>query len=199
MASGSGPNSCARWAGLVRKISSGDEQAIEELYAILSGFVRLTLAQAIGQQSLDDAVHEILLIVLKAILTGELRDPARLMGFVKTVARRHALAHIRSAAFRRRRFAPGVEHLFAPLDDSPDTRLNRFERLERARKALRRLDARDREILERFYLAGEPRQQICEEMQLSETQFRLRKSRAIAKCSWFAGISRPARSVSRIA
>jgi DNA-directed RNA polymerase specialized sigma subunit len=47
---------------------------------------------------------------------------------------------------------------------------------------LRRLKKRDREILERFYLREQNAQQICAEMRLTETQFRLFKSRAIARC-----------------
>jgi RNA polymerase sigma-70 factor (ECF subfamily) len=40
---------------------------------------------------------------------------------------------------------------------------------------------RDREILTRFYLQEESQDQICSEMALSETQFRLLKSRAKAR------------------
>jgi RNA polymerase sigma-70 factor (ECF subfamily) len=46
---------------------------------------------------------------------------------------------------------------------------------------LRELSERDREILVRFYLKEEPQEQICREMSLTETQFRLLKSRAKAK------------------
>jgi RNA polymerase sigma-70 factor, ECF subfamily len=40
---------------------------------------------------------------------------------------------------------------------------------------------RCREILERFYLREQRREQICREMSLTETQFRLLKSRAKAR------------------
>ncbi len=46
---------------------------------------------------------------------------------------------------------------------------------------LRSISNRDREILTRFYLLEQTQQQICVEMQLSETQFRLLKSRAKAR------------------
>ncbi len=47
--------------------------------------------------------------------------------------------------------------------------------------ALECLSSRDREILVRYYLSEQSREQICREMSLTETQFRLAKSRAKAK------------------
>lgn len=51
------------------------------------------------------------------------------------------------------------------------------------------LTARDREILMRFYLEEQSQDQICTEMGLTETQFRLLKSRAKTR---FAEMSRKA-------
>ncbi|HEV2690756.1 MAG TPA: sigma factor-like helix-turn-helix DNA-binding protein [Bryobacteraceae bacterium] len=48
-------------------------------------------------------------------------------------------------------------------------------------EVLANLSERDCEILTRFYLREESQEQICEEMNLSETQFRLLKSRAKAR------------------
>jgi RNA polymerase sigma-70 factor (ECF subfamily) len=49
------------------------------------------------------------------------------------------------------------------------------------RDILAKLSERDREILTRFYLHEESQEQICGEMNLTETQFRLLKSRAKAR------------------
>jgi RNA polymerase sigma factor (sigma-70 family) len=46
---------------------------------------------------------------------------------------------------------------------------------------LESLNQRDRDILVRFYLMEQSQEQICREMSLTETQFRLLKSRAKAK------------------
>ena len=46
---------------------------------------------------------------------------------------------------------------------------------------LKGISRRDREILTRFYLQEQTQEQICSEMKLSETQFRLLKSRAKAR------------------
>jgi RNA polymerase sigma factor (sigma-70 family) len=46
---------------------------------------------------------------------------------------------------------------------------------------LNELSERDREILTRFYLDEQTQEEICQDMNLTETQFRLLKSRAKAR------------------
>jgi len=48
-------------------------------------------------------------------------------------------------------------------------------------QVLQEISPRDREILTRFYLHGQEQDEICQEMNLTETQFRLLKSRAKAR------------------
>ncbi|MBV9677936.1 MAG: sigma-70 family RNA polymerase sigma factor, partial [Acidobacteriaceae bacterium] len=55
------------------------------------------------------------------------------------------------------------------------------QKAELMKSALEGLSKRDRDILVRFYLQEQPQEQICREMSLTETQFRLLKSRAKAK------------------
>ena len=62
------------------------------------------------------------------------------------------------------------------LNPEPDCHSNR-QRAELMRFVLASLSLRDRDILERFYLHEQTQEQICVEMSLSETQFRLLKSR----------------------
>jgi DNA-directed RNA polymerase specialized sigma24 family protein len=171
------------WAGVVGKIRENDGRGMEDLYAAISGSVPGMLRASIhdaprAPQTIEDDLHEILLIVLEAIHGGNLREPACLMGFVRTVTHRQAVAHIRSNIAHRRRFQRGAE--LAPSNDpSPEERFARRERLE---VVLKRLRSRDREILVRFYFHDQPPGQICLEMGLTPTQFRLFKSRALARC-----------------
>ena len=48
-------------------------------------------------------------------------------------------------------------------------------------KVMKSISPRDREILTRSYLLEQSQERICAEMNLTETQFRLRKSRAKAR------------------
>ena len=55
------------------------------------------------------------------------------------------------------------------------------QRAEIARRVMKGISRRDREILDRFYVQDQPQEQICQEMGLSYNQFRLLKSRAKAR------------------
>jgi DNA-directed RNA polymerase specialized sigma24 family protein len=71
-----------------------------------------------------------------------------------------------------------------PISDSrPDPERSAIER-QNAQLALRVLNGvskRDREVLIRFYLKEQTAPEICRDMELTETQFRLIKSRAKAR------------------
>jgi RNA polymerase sigma-70 factor, ECF subfamily len=176
-----------RWHDLVQRIRARDAAAGEQLFAELSHLLRPMLRHALDAASVEDRLQEVLAIVAEAIRTGELRDPSRLSGFAFTVARRQMVAHIRSAMLYRRHFADQpLDQVSAPLDRSPEVLTQQRERSERLVAALRKLRPRDRQILTRFYLYEESAEHICEVMQLTPTQFRLYKSRAIARCSELA-------------
>lgn len=179
---GEAVTSTSRWAELVERIRSGDPAGMEQLYAIFARGVRFYLWRQIGPEELDDRVHDTFLIVVQAIQRGELREPERLMGFVRTVVRRQVAAYIERAVQTRRGQAelhPGL-----PVSDSrsnPEQQLLARQKVEIMLKVLESVSRRDREILTRFYLLGQTQQQICREMKLTETQFRLLKSRAKAR------------------
>jgi len=168
------------WAAVVDRIRAGDTGAMEELYAIFARGIRYFLMRNLGPDDLDDRVHDCFVVVAEAIRKGDLRDPARLMGYVRTVVKRHVASAIESAVDRRRTRAEYDESLFALSDwqESPEQSIMSRERTEIARKVMRAISRRDREILSRFYVEEQSQTQICEEMGLSATQFRLLKSRA---------------------
>jgi RNA polymerase sigma-70 factor (ECF subfamily) len=178
------------WVELVGRIREGDESGVECLYARLSDGVRRKLYRNMGPQAAEDRLHEIVVVVLEAIHRGELREPGRLMGFVRTVARRKVAAEIRSAV-RRRRWLVAVQDLerVPGTAASPEKRMARIESAKHIGKVLRSLKPRERLILMRFYLDEHTPDQICRELGLSRTQFRLTKSRALARCFELASAS----------
>jgi len=122
------------------------------------------------------------LIVVKAIRRGDLREPERLMGFVRTVVRRQVAAYIEQAVQKRRDLTDLDAGFVVPdRKQNPEQEAMGLQRVELMKNSLSKLSERDREILLRFYLKEQPQEQICREMDLSETQFRLLKSRAKAK------------------
>jgi len=84
----------AGWIELVERIRSGRSNGMEELYQLFSKGIRFYLCRQLGSQELDDKVHDTFLVVVQAIRRGELREPERLMGFVRTIVRRQVAAHI---------------------------------------------------------------------------------------------------------
>ncbi len=170
------------WADMVSRISRDDKTAMEELYRVFSRGIRFYLCRQLGPQDLDDRVHDCFLIVIQAIRKGDLREPERLMGFVRTIVRRQIAGHIETAVQNRR------QQVDIEIGGAiPDRRLNPEsfvmgrQQEELAADVLKGISGRDREILTRFYLHEQTQEQICGEMQLTETQFRLLKSRAKAR------------------
>jgi RNA polymerase sigma-70 factor (ECF subfamily) len=171
------------WKLLVARIAAGEDSAMEELYKLFSRGIRYYLCRQLGPQDLEDKVHDTFLIVVKAIRRGDVREPERLMGFVRTVSRRQVAAYIEANIQGRRDHADletaGI--LVADTKRTPEQEVIVRQKSDLVKTALNELSQRDREILVRFYLHEQPQEQICREMELTETQFRLTKSRAKAK------------------
>jgi RNA polymerase sigma factor (sigma-70 family) len=170
------------WSGLVEQIRIGDQSALEQMYRIFSTGVRFYLCRQLGPLDLDDRVHDVFLIIVQSIQKGELREPERLMGYVRTIVRRQVAAQIDDNVKAR--------HNQAELDfgmtlsdhhPNPERCAIEHESEELAMRILNSLPKRDREVLARFYLEEQPPDRICREMGLTETQFRLVKSRAKAR------------------
>src|ERR1051325_8959107 len=90
------------WVELVERIRSGETDGMEELYQLFSRGIRFYLCRQLGPQELDDKVHDTFVVVVLAIRRGELREPERLMGFVRTIVRRQVAAHIDKVVHSRR-------------------------------------------------------------------------------------------------
>lgn len=167
------------WPDLVDRIQANDPSGMEDLYRLFSRGIRYYLCRQLGPQELDDKVHDTFLIVVQAVRRGDLREPERLMGFVRTVVRRQVAASI-DEAIHSRRDQLDIE-LGVTIPDTkrdPESAAIRKQRADIMERVLRGMSRRDREVLTRFYLREQPQEQICKEMHLTETQFRLLKSRA---------------------
>ena len=170
------------WAGLVEKIRRNEPDGLEELYRVFSRGVRYYLCRQLGPQDLDDRVHDTFLVVAQAIQRGELRDPDRLMGYVRTIVRRQVAAQIEDNVINRRQQFD-LDWGLAVHDgaSNPEEAAIQQENQQLAVRVLKSIAPRDREVLIRFYLWEQPADQICTEMGLTDTQFRLLKSRAKAR------------------
>lgn len=171
------------WTSLVNRIRNDEPAAMAELYGIFAKGIRYFLLRNLGPDDLDDKVHDCFVIVTQAIRNGDLREPERLMGYVRTVVKRQIAASIDVAVQQRRNRVDFEDSLFTLSDwkENPERNVIAMQRAEIARKVLNGVSRRDRDILNRFYVLEQTQEQICAEMGLSYNQFRLLKSRAKAR------------------
>ena len=170
------------WSLLVAQIKAGDDIGLERLYQLFSRGVRYYLCRQLGPEELEDRVHDTFLVVVNAVRKGDLREPERLMGFVRTIVRRQVATYIDQVVHIRRDqtdLESGIT--IADRKRDPEQEAMARQKTELMKSVLDNLSPRDRDILVRFYLREQPQEQICREMSLTETQFRLLKSRAKAK------------------
>jgi RNA polymerase sigma-70 factor, ECF subfamily len=172
----------AHWAVLVEDIRAGHSSGMQTLYEIFEKGVRLYFSRQLGKQDVDDKVHYLFLVVVNAIRNGDLRDSERLMGFVRTIARRMVAGHI-GQMVQRRLESITIEPSLSLVDQSETPEENTIDRdrTDIMLSVLRELSPRDREILTRFYLHEQSPKEICAEMSFTATQFRLLKNRAKAR------------------
>ena len=172
----------SRWVRLVERIRSTDEAAIQELYNLFAHGVRFQICRGVGLQEVEDKVHDTFIIVMEAIVSGELRDAERLPGYIRTVVKRQVAAFI-GKTVQTRRDKVDLEIGMKILDKRHDPEEGAIfdEQVEIMLEVLKGINLRDREILTRYYVQEHPSNEICADLGLSDTQFRLLKSRAKAR------------------
>ena len=173
------PTQQINWTDLVQRIQTNNHEALEELYTLFSRGIKFLIVRQLGRQDIDDRVHDTFVIVVQAIQRGDLRDPERLMGFVRTIVRRQ-IAAIIEKNYARRRDELDIDSSVKIADGhlSPEEVAIRTQNSQIVEEILSDCSRRDREILTRFYLLEQSQETICLEMGLNDTQFRLLKSRA---------------------
>lgn len=170
---------CYLWSQLAKRLREGDPKAMEELYSMFANGVRFYLAKQVPADDIDDKLHDAFLIVVDAIRDGDLRDPRRLMGFIRTVVKRTITSSIgQQVTERKGKLEEERSEAVCDESGSPEATLLEQQQVAILKEVLTELPRRDRYILNRFYVDEVPAQTICEEMGLTLTQFRLLKSRA---------------------
>lgn len=169
------------WAALVSLVQAGGEAGLEQLYQVFSRGLRYYLARQMGGQDFEDKMNEIFLVTVRAIRNGEIRQPECLPGFIRTVAHRQIAGYIEDRVHARRREADiSFGSYVADRHLTPEQQALLREKAEIMKRALGMLKPRQPEILVRFYLQEQQPEDICRQMNLTATQFRLIKSRAKA-------------------
>lgn len=164
----------ADWSDLVARIRSGETDGLEELYQLFSRGIRFYFARHLGPDELDSKVSDTFAAVLQAIRRDQLRDPERLIGFVSDIVRQ-------VTAYNRGKELPKDAVSNDLRRENPEEAVAFQRRIELIDQVLGSLSQRAHGILTRFYLQEQSQDQICAELALTETQFRLLKSSAKAR------------------
>ena len=168
------------WAELIKRVEADDEVGLSRLYDLFSQRIRDQLQTQLGPQELEYKVDDTLLSAVNAIKRGHLRRPEHMTDFVNTVVRRHLATYIETPALQDQLHQSDGEEITG-REHSPEQQEITRERAKLMKRALDALPQRDREILTRSYLQEQDQKQICRDLSLTETQFRLLRSRAKAK------------------
>ena len=175
------------WTALVQRVAAGDPDAIQALSAFLAG-LKGYFWKHIGAEDAEDMFHDLIVVLIRQIQNGSVEDPERLPGYALAIARRQIVAQI--GLRMRSRCACSVDdvQLPDPAEDT-ETSLARKEQRAIARRVLKAMPVQQRAVLIRFYIQEQRPEEIQEALGITQTQFRLVKSRAKAR---FAELCRTA-------
>jgi RNA polymerase sigma-70 factor (ECF subfamily) len=162
---------------VVEMIRRGHPAGLEELYSMARNFTFFLMRQ-LGNEDVQDKVHDVFVTVAQAIFSGKLRDSTRLTPFLTTVTRFYTYGQIERRMVRRK-YTAALDHT-----NIPDRRINleqsvyKHQKMRIVREILYSMPKKDRDVLHRFYVEEQSKEEICREMNLTPTQFRLLKSKA---------------------
>ncbi len=159
-------------ADLVRRIQAGDAEAEGAIFERYSRGLLCFLRRRTGDPALAEDLHqETFGIVLTRLRETGLGEPEKLAAFLHRTANNLIIADYRKAVRRRTENDPE-----AGAGGEPPGQLDRVLRRERSalvRRLLSELEPpRDGELLFRFYIAEQEKEQVCAELAISEDHFK---------------------------
>jgi RNA polymerase sigma-70 factor (ECF subfamily) len=156
----------------VQRIADGDSAAESELVEKYSRGVRLLLLKRTGNaQVAADCANDTFVVVLQKLRAGELNNPDALSAYIRQTAINLSIQYFR----KEKRYVSqddGIIELNLSHRDGKDSEIDRELLRGKLEEALEQLSVpRDREILRRFYLGDEDKDDICGALELSAAHF----------------------------
>ncbi len=144
---------------------------LEAVYRDYPGLKALILRRVRDPELAADILQDAAVTTLEKLRAGVIAHPDGVGGYLYRVA----LNHLRNYRRKDRAAVSSADALEELADSDGEPPWNELMRLQWAQLARRTLDelptARDREVLVRFYLHDEEKDQICASLQLSTTHF----------------------------
>jgi RNA polymerase sigma-70 factor (ECF subfamily) len=141
------------------------------VYRDYPGLRALILRRVRDPEAAADILQDAAVTTLEKLRSGEIAHPENMGGYLYRVALNHLRNHRRKDRTAVSS-ADALNELQGTEDDLEWERVGRPQWAEAARRMLDEMPAeRDREILVRFYLNDEDKEQICRDLRLSEEHF----------------------------
>lgn len=156
----------------VRRIKHGDRSAESELVARYSRGIQLILLKRTGNPQLaSDLSQDTFVVAIRKLRAGDLKNPESLAAFIRQTAVNLSIQHFRKEK-RYVNHSDGIIELLTTHRDYKAEKLDSLTIRKMLDKVLDQLSiARDREILRRFYLRDENKEEICNDLLLSAIHF----------------------------
>src|SRR6185369_9135651 len=158
---------------LVERIRAGERAGEAELVERFSHGLLLMLRRLTQNPALADDLHqETLALVIEKIRRGEVREPERLAGFIRSTARNLFIADRRKEAGDEPQPAVSAVSSFSAHRAAALDRVLAEEETRQVRALLGELRyERDRQLLIRFYLADDSKEEICTNLEIEPDRF----------------------------
>ncbi len=179
---------------LVNRIQAGDPQAEAALFQRYRRGLLYTLSRMTADHALcEDLQQECLRLVIEKIRNGEVRKPESLNGFIRNIAKNLFIADYRKKS--RRGENEDWECAPEPVDARADPHVQaaRVQEAALVRVLLGELKhQRDRQLLIRFYVGQQEKEQICRDLDLDPKIFNriLHRARQRFKELWLRKANR---------
>ena len=144
---------------------------LAEVYRDYPALRALILRRVHNPETAADILQDAAVTTLEKLRNGEIAHPENVGGYLFRVAINHLRNHRRKDRTARCS-ADDLQELPAAEDDPEWQRVGHPQWAEAARRLLEEMPAaRDREVLKRFYLNDQGKEQICEDLQLTHEHF----------------------------
>ena len=172
---------------IITLIQAGDPRGEELLYSVFTRGLRYLAIRKLGYEEADEVVHDTFIALTQKIKEGALREPAALFKYPRTILERM----IGNRYTERRKWQRDVDFeviatTHRDQSPTPEKALEAAMKTKVMQQGLSSLRPREREILVRFYLQEQDQERIRREMKLTDTQYRLLKSRSKQKLGDYA-------------
>lgn len=161
----------ARAADLVRRISAGDRRAEATLVSLFDGRLAAKLQQhASDPETLAELRQEVWIRIIVSTRRGEVGDPERVYGFILGTARNVVREYFKSVS-RTRRESPDELAMIPDPAATVERLLDEEQAARHLRACLEEMTGRDREILLRHYMRGDPKDVTCRLLGLTSLNY----------------------------